>query len=436
LAGLAIAATRPRYGGILRVEMRERPASPDASPRVAALIFERLVRIDDDGRPQPALATGWQSDAEQKRWEFRLRPGVKFHDGYPLTAATVGGALQRLLGAGAAVAVSGDAVAVKSDRAMPGLLAELARPSASIAARGPDGEMVGTGPFRVTRFDAGRHLSLAAFDEHWNGRPFLDGVEIEMGRSTREQFVDMQVGKTDLIELAPNEMRTAADRGVRIWTSAPVELLALVFGPGRGSDDPRLREALSLAIDRGAMHNVLLQRQGVVTGALLPQWLSGYAFLFPTAMDLPRARQLAAEVPAPERTLPLSYDPADPQARILADRIAVNARDAGITLQVTNQPRGELRLARARVSSLDGALALADLAGAFGLGEVRVPSGLMRPDLLYNAERALLEAHRVVPLFHLPEACGVGAKVRLWQKPGLGRLGAMQLADLWLEAAP
>src|SRR5581483_10009416 len=176
------------------------------------------------------------------------------------------------------------------------------------------------------------------------------------------QFVDLQVGKADLIELAPNEMRAAADRGARIWTSAPVELLALVFGPGRGADNARLREALALSIDRAAIHNVLLQRQGVATGALLPQWLSGYAFLFPTAMDLPRARQLVAELPAADRTLPLAYDPADPQARILADRIAVNARDAGITLQVTNQPRGELRLVRARVGSLDGAIALAELA--------------------------------------------------------------------------
>jgi ABC-type transport system substrate-binding protein len=231
-------------------------------------------------------------------------------------------------------------------------------------------------------------------------------------------------------------MRTAADRGARTWTSAPVELIALVFGPGRGADDARLREALALAIDRAAIHNVLLQRQGIITGALLPQWLSGYAFLFPAAMDLQRARQLVAEVPQSDRTLPLAYDPGDAQARILADRIAVNARDAGITLQVTNQARSELRLVRARVDSLDGALALAGLAAAFGLGEVRLTAGQARPDLLYNAERALLDGYRVVPLFHLPDACGVGPKVRLWDRQGIGRLGALHLADLWMEPAP
>jgi ABC-type transport system substrate-binding protein len=361
---------------------------------------------------------------------------VKFHNGYPLTPATVGGALQRLLGSMANVAVAGDVVIVKSDRAMTGLLAELARPAASVVARSPDGVLLGTGPFRVARFDAGRHLSLAAFDEHWGGRPFLDMVEIEMGRATRDQFIDLQVGKADVIELAPNEMRTAAERGTKTWVSAPVELLALVFGSGHASGDARLREALALSIDRAAIHNVLLQRQGIVTGALLPEWLSGYAFLFPAAMDLARARQLVAEVPAAGRTLPLAYDPADPQARILAERIALNARDAGIVLQVTTQPKPELRLARARFSTLDAAAALAELSAALGLGEVRHPPGSQRPEALYTAERALLEGFRVVPLFHLPDAYGVGAKVRIWQKPGAGRLGGLNLADIWLETAP
>src|SRR5690349_24090976 len=159
--GLAIAAMRPRYGAVLHLEIRERLATLEGSSHFETLIFDRLVRIGDGGHPQPALALSWQADNEQKRWEFRLRPGVKFHDGYPLAAATVGGALQRLLGSMANVAVAGDVVIVKSDRAMPGLLAELARPAASVVARSPDGVLLGTGPFRVARFDAGRHLSLA-----------------------------------------------------------------------------------------------------------------------------------------------------------------------------------------------------------------------------------------------------------------------------------
>ena len=419
----ALAATRPRYGGTLRMEMRERIAAVEPAARIGPLIFDRLVRFDDNGKPQPELAVAWQADAAQKRWEFRLRPGVKFHDGYPLTAAAVSGALQRLISPGTTVSISGESLVVQGDRPLTGLLAELARPSASITARGPDGALVGTGPFRVVRFDRERRVSLAAFDEHWGGRPFVDGIEIEMGRPAREQFVDLQVGKTDLIELAPNEMRAAADRGTHVWVSAPVELLALVFG-----QESRLREPLALAIDRAAIQTVLLQRQGVVTGALLPQWLTGWAFLFPAGRDLPRARQLAAEIPSAERTLPLAYDAADAQARILAERIAVNARDAGIMLQVTSQPRSELRLVRTRFYSLAPARALEEIAAGLGL-----TAGSQN---VYAAERALLEGNRVVPLFHLPDAYGVGPKVRTWLKPGVGRMGVLPLADIWLETAP
>jgi ABC-type transport system substrate-binding protein len=318
---------------------------------------------------------------------------------------------------------------------MPGLAADLARPAASIAAHGPDGTLAGTGPFRIARFDAGRHLTLAAFDEYWGGRPFLDAVEIEMGRSSRDQFVDLQVGRADVVELAPNETRGALERGTKTWVSAPVELLALVFGPGRAAEDARIREALALSIDRAAIHNVLLQRQGAVTGALLPQWLTGYAFLFPADMDLARARQLVAGVPASDRSLPLAYDPADAQARIIAERIAVNARDAGITLQPTGQPRPELRLARLRFSSPDAARALAELSASLALPEVRPPNN-PRPEALYSAERSLLEGFKLVPLFYLPDTFGVAPRVKLWMKPGISRMGWLRLADTWLEAAP
>lgn len=438
---LATAATRPRYGGTLRVETRERALSLDpadkpaaAAAKLQAIIFDRLVRLDENGRPQPSLAVSWQADAEQKRWEFRLRAGVKFHDGYPLTAASVAGAVQRVLGEGATATASTDGIVIQSSRAIPGLLALLATPAASVTGRGPDGTLVGTGPFRLARFDPGRHVTLAAFDEHWGGRPFVDAIEVEMGRSTRDQFVDLQVGKADIVEMAPNEMRAAAERGTRTWISSPREVLALVFGQGRAAEDARLREAVALSIDRSAIFNVLLQRQGAITGALVPQWLSGFAFLFPTAMDLARARQLAANVPAGERSLPLAYDPADTLTRIVAERIAINARDAGVTLQVTNQARSEPRLARVSFGSPDAALALQELAAGLGLAEPRMTfDAAAHPDSLYNLERSLLEGFRVVPLFDLPDAYGVGPRVKVWLNGGMGRMGDLRLADVWLD---
>jgi peptide/nickel transport system substrate-binding protein len=439
------AATRPRYGGTLRMDMRARvtsldPAARPADPVEAAaaaklqmLIFDRLVRVDDNGRPQPALALSWQSDPERKRWEFRLRPGVKFHDGYPLTATAAGGVLQRYFSGTANVAIAGEALVVESSRAMPGLLAALARPAASVTARSPEGDLVGTGRFRVARWEAGRKITLAAFEDHWSGRPFLDSVEIEMGRPLREASVDLQLGRADLVEIAPNELRSAAERGRKTWSSADVELLALVFAHTPAAEEPKVREALALSIDRAAIHNVLLQRRGAISGGILPQWLSGYAFLFPASADLQRARRLASEAAPGARALLLGYDAADPLARVIADRIAVNARDAGLTLQVTPQTaRADVRLLRVRIGSLDPAQALAEVAPWLGAAEFRPPDD-PRPEALYTVERTLQEGWRVIPLFHLPEIYGAGARVKSRLATPVSRTGDLRLADLWLE---
>jgi ABC-type transport system substrate-binding protein len=107
-----------------------------------------------------------------------------------------------------------------------------------------------------------------------------------MARSLRDQSVGPGAGQADVVELGPNELRRQV-AGARVWSSSPVRLLALVFGPRIA--DARVREALALAVDRTAIHSVLLQKQGEVSGALLPQWITGYAFLFGAAADVARA---------------------------------------------------------------------------------------------------------------------------------------------------
>ena len=92
-----------------------------AAERVASLVFDRLVRFDDRGMLQPALAISWQQDTDGKRWQFRLRNGVKFADDSPLTAEAAALALQQLLGNAFEVSATSDSVIIQSDRPMPDL---------------------------------------------------------------------------------------------------------------------------------------------------------------------------------------------------------------------------------------------------------------------------------------------------------------------------
>ena len=430
-AALCGAATRPHYGGTLRVEMRAAlpeldPANADAAP-LTSLVFEPLVRLDANGAPQPCLALSWHHDAAWRRWQFNLRPGVKFHDGFAMAPATVVASLEASL-ADVGIAASGDTITIRTEHSAPGLPLALAHNSL-VFARDADGALVGTGPFRVTSWDPGRRAMLAANEDYWGGRAFVDAIEVRMGRGLRDQLVDLEIGKTDVAELGPTELRRANAHAWAVWSSSPVDLIALEFAPGRAAD-PRLREALALSIDRAAMHSVLLQKQGEITAALLPGWISGHAFVFPTAPDLARARALAAALPASARTLTLSYDPSMAAARPLAERVAVNAHDAGLSVQVTPQnPQADVRLTGIRLRSLDPARALAGFAAELHL---EPPAAARSAEALYQFERRLLADFRLIPLFHLPEFYGAASRVRVFQAPPVTRLGDWRFADVWL----
>jgi peptide/nickel transport system substrate-binding protein len=291
-----------------------------------------------------------------------------------------------------------------------------AAPQTPETADGNLGALLASGAFRVSQWDANRRAVLVANEQYQGGRPFVDSIEVEMGRSFRDQMVDFELGKAHVVEVDPAEAPRASQRGLRIWSSPPNELLALVFTGG--ADNPRVREALALSIDRTAIHTVLLGRQGAPAGGLLPHWLSGYAFLFPTARDLPRAQKALG--PTRSAPLTLEYDSSDTTLRAVAERLALNAREAGLTLRIAPQG-GEVRLVRRRIPDVNPARALTALAESLGL-EGRLPPG--DP---YASERALVESRWIIPLAHLPEIYGLSPHVRDW--------AGWDLPRVWLDAS-
>jgi hypothetical protein len=286
--------------------------------------------------------------------------------------------------------------------------------------------------FVLASWEAGKRAVYTADENAAGGRPYLDSIEIQMGRPLRDQSTDLELGKTDVVELGPNELRRQT-AGRKVWSSSPVQLMALVFGPR--VEDARVREALALAVDRGAIHTVLLQRQGEISGGLLPQWLSGDAFLFAPAFDVARARSLVTAAGASSRTISLAVS--DVSLRPIADRIALNARDAGLVVPVSAQSgAADVRLVEVRMASSDPARALAETAAALGLAEPSLaePARWDTPEALYNAERALLEGFRVIPLFQLPRVFGAGPRVK--GGPGITPLGEWHFENLWVEDRP
>ena len=479
-------ASSPRYGGTLRIEVHAASVSLDprewqagsleaaADEKLAALVFERLVALDNYGRLQPVLASEWSHDPSSKRWQFAIRAGVKFSDGADLTAADVAAALRPLLPDGQQISAAKNTIVIQSDVAAPDLLEQFASGRYFVYRVQESGALVGTGPFvlgeaaaglgqRAERNSVGAqgeaprgavprggHLLFRANAEAWSGRPFVDGIDVTLGVAALRAMFDLQLGKADLIELALDLVPRAKQANLRTWSSEPVTLYGLRFDESQeAASDARLREALALSLDRGTMANVLLQKQAEPAAALLPQWLSGYAFLFKVETDLERARELRRAVPANEAAgaepLRLRVGPAGELAKLLGERVAVNARQAGILVQVLNRPEGHggttppesarptsgVHLFAWHYSSLSSRAELDSMFAAYNLTEPsEVDATRTDHQQLYERERGVLQDWRILPLITEAESVGIGATVRDWMP---SRWGEWHLADVWLE---
>jgi peptide/nickel transport system substrate-binding protein len=408
----ALAESRPHYGGTLRVTMKEAPQTLDplaaeVPATISRMIFETLVALDERGRPQPLLATSWQSDPGSQRWRFFIRGGVSFSDTSPLDSTAVVASL-RNSNPKWKVSAAADMVMIETESADPDLLAELALARNSIV-RHSDAKLSGTGPFAIAQWDPGKHATLTASEQYWAGRVFVDSVQIDFGKSDRDQMLSLDLGKADVIEVAPEDIHRARAENRMVMASEPEELMALVFAHDPASEDEtHARNALALSIDTAAVNNVVLQGGGEPCGTLLPNWMSGYAFVFPTAANIEHARaerMQAKHLPAST----LGYDPLDPVARVIAERVLLNARDAGITLQLSSTGNSDLRLVRIALASSDPHVALTALADAFQLPQPRFENASAAA--LYSAEKSLLQLHRVVPLLHLRSAVALRPNV-------------------------
>ena len=227
-----------------------------------------------------------------------------------------------------------------------------------------------------------------------------------------------------MFDIPVGPARRIIPEGVATWLSAARTLVAITAT----SADPALLQALALLIDRAPIGNVLAQRKGEAAFGLLPQWLSGYAFLFQSAPDVSRAKQLVS--PLRLGPMSLSYPANDAFLRSVAERVALNARDAGITIQPTPNAGGNLRLVQFQLESTDGAAELKRIAEQLGAGDRASQLDPSKPGSLYELERSLLVEHRIIPLAYLRETYGIAPRVHF--QPSSDAF-ALHLEDAWVD---
>jgi peptide/nickel transport system substrate-binding protein len=257
------------------------------APAVAeVLAFERLTTNDAEGRTRPLLLEGWSVSADGLVWRLMIRPGVRFQDGSPLTAADVKRTFDYAI---ASPAVAATAVCVPSvasvdvgserevivalKRRCSYLLDDLDRAITRTAADGKT--RIGTGAFAITSSTADV-ISLEANRQYYAGPPAIDRVEVKPFDALRTAWADMMRGRVDFLwEVGPDTAEFLSDRtAVEVRSYLGYYAIALMLNSARPPfQRSEARRALNLAVDRAALVQQGLKGHGVAAdGPIWPRY--------------------------------------------------------------------------------------------------------------------------------------------------------------------
>jgi len=309
--GLSLApAAAQQSGGILKFFHRDSPASMSIHEEatistVAPMmgVFNNLVLFKQDekqNRPefiQPELAESWSWDEDHTRLTFKLRQSVDWHDGKPFTAADVKCTWDMLTGKSQEklrlnprkawyrnledVAPEGDhAVTFVLKRSQPAFLMLLASGMSPVyPCHVPPRDMrshpIGTGPFKFAEFKPNEFIRVVKNPDYWKpGRPYLDGVEWTIIPNRSTQTLAFVAGKFDMTfpyEVTLQSMRdiqNQAPNAICEMTPTPVAMNLLVNRDAAPFNDPDIRRAMQLTIDRKSFLDIIAEGQGDINGAM------------------------------------------------------------------------------------------------------------------------------------------------------------------------
>ena len=318
-----------KSGGVLKIYHRDSPASMSIleeatnSTEIPMMgVFNNLVLYKQDV-PQnslqsivPDLATDWSWNEDGTELTFRLREGVKWHDGQCFTANDVKCTWDLLLGKSQEklranprkawyqnldeVTADGNFTATfRLKRPQPAIIALLASGYAPVyPCHVPPREMrqhpIGTGPFKFVEFKPNEHIKVARNPDYWkSGRPYLAGIEYTVTPNRSTAILSFVAGKFDMT--FPFEVTVPLLRDVK--SQAPEATCELV--PANASanliinrdaapfDNPEMRRALALALDRKTFIDILAEGQGDIGGAMQPPPEGVWGLLPDTLATLP-----------------------------------------------------------------------------------------------------------------------------------------------------
>ncbi len=360
-------AAAPPTGGEVTIAVVSGGQSETFNPAVAAgggdftrilNVFEPLVFLDESYAPTPGLATEWSSTPDGKVWTITLRD-TTWHDGSPVTSDDLIYSLTQM----AKPEHFGSLVGSKVDVAN---LKKIDEHTVEVPLNAPDAEFIsyfnpfnfntlivkdgatdfakpiGTGPFMVESFTPGRGAVLKRNPSYWQtGKPYIDTLNITSFADDAAIVNALSTGQVDIAEVQPLDARKlAAADGVTVQSAIARSVTeAFVMRVDQPPfDDPKVREALKLVIDRDAWVKTKFSGEGEVANDLPGKGLPLYADAIPQrARDIEKAKALLAEAGKTDLKITLTSSDAFGFADSAA-LFAQQAKDAGITVEIKKVP--------------------------------------------------------------------------------------------------
>lgn len=346
-AGLALAAPLSASADELKMALSAEPSAMDPhfhnltpNNALTSHVFERLVQFDEKQSLIPGLATSWKT-IDDNTWEFKLRTGVKWHDGSPFTADDVIFTMERAPNVenspgSFALYVRGKTFTKVDDHTirvstkspyplMPNDMATIAIISKKAATGAKTDDFnsgkaaIGTGPFKFSEFVKGDRYVLVRNDDYWGNKSKWSKVTIRPIKTGPARVAALLAGDVDVIEEVPTTDITRLKGDAKVSLSQGLSNRVIFFHMDQWRDetpfitandgskiknplkDVRVRRALSKAINRPAIVDRLMEKAAVPASQFLADGFFGTSKkLKPEAFDVDGAKKLLAEAGFPK----------------------------------------------------------------------------------------------------------------------------------------
>lgn len=318
-------------------------------------VFDTLVETDANLEMQPALAESWEVSDDQLTWTFTLREGVTFHDGSDFTGEDVVYSYNRIMDEELANAwkftaiESVDApdeatVVITLSQPTPNLLSNLGGFKGMAIVNQDNVESgdittqpVGTGPFSVTDYVSGDHISLSANPDYWGGAPQVEGVRFEFISEPATALAALRAGEIHWTDVVPPQDvdQLEGDEEVELGVVPSSDYWYLTLNEEHEPwGDARARQALAYAIDREAIIQAVSYGTAVENQLAIPEQSIWYVDYDAYSTDLDKAEELLDEVGYEGGTLDLMATSDYPETVTAAQIIAANLEPLGIDVQI------------------------------------------------------------------------------------------------------